>query len=312
MTFLFIHKFKLAGSRGDGRRAYVNDDGAFIGRGVPLLEQDALGRWKPRDKGLLERLLGIGYGVPVELNGRYMQLRDVAQALNEGNLALAGISLVHMRLPPLPSAEHARDMAKADGLMVKYNPDWEDQPRVPAGNPDGGQWTSEGGGASDETAHAETEAADIEPAAYRGDDTQEKKELFIDTHLADAQKIASRLDVPVENILGISALESDWGEHRFATEGNNYFGIHWPAPFATGFMSAKKNPKVKVATFASHADSARSFAAISASYLLGIADPHDFAAALHQHGFGVGTRNYVRDLAATIRGLQQILSRRRI
>ncbi len=29
-------------------------------------------------------------------------------------------------------------------LRLKYRPD---QPRVPAGNPDGGQWTSEGGGA---------------------------------------------------------------------------------------------------------------------------------------------------------------------
>ncbi|MBI1274219.1 MAG: hypothetical protein GC131_09090 [Alphaproteobacteria bacterium] len=26
-------------------------------------------------------------------------------------------------------------------LAAKYNPDWEAQPRVPAGNPGGGQWT---------------------------------------------------------------------------------------------------------------------------------------------------------------------------
>jgi hypothetical protein len=29
--------------------------------------------------------------------------------------------------------------------VYKYNPDYEDQARVPAGNPDGGQWTEEGG-----------------------------------------------------------------------------------------------------------------------------------------------------------------------
>ncbi len=30
----------------------------------------------------------------------------------------------------------------ADGVLAKFNPD---QPRVPAGNPDGGQWISDGG-----------------------------------------------------------------------------------------------------------------------------------------------------------------------
>lgn len=302
-------KFKLAGSRGDGRHAYANEDGAFIGRGVPLLERDALGQWKPRDKGLLERLLGIGYGAPVVLEGQYAQLHRVAQALNEGDLALAGIALVQMRLPPLPSAGQARDMAKADGLLVKYNPDWEDEPRVPTGNPDGGQWTSEGGG---ETAHIGTEPGHLEPAAYRGDDTQVRKERFVEAHLADAQKIADQLGVPVENILGISAKESTWGTSRFATGGNNYFGIHYPAPFATGFLRAKGDPRIRVATFASYADSARSFATLAGPHVRGITDPREFAAALHRHGFGVTDSAYIHDLAATIRGLRPILSRRKI
>jgi hypothetical protein len=140
----FIREFKLAGPNGDGRHAYANADGAFIGRGVPLLERDSLGRWRPRDNPVLERLFGKGYGVPVELGWRTTQLRYVAQALNKGDLALALISLVRMELPPLPSAERARVMAKADGLLAKDDPHWEDEPRVPAGGPNGGQWTTGG------------------------------------------------------------------------------------------------------------------------------------------------------------------------
>jgi flagellum-specific peptidoglycan hydrolase FlgJ len=57
--------------------------------------------------------------------------------------------------------------------------------------------------------------------------------------VADAEKGAKELGVPAKNILGLSALESGWGEHPFAAQGNNYFGIHYPAPFATGYMLTK-------------------------------------------------------------------------
>jgi hypothetical protein len=138
-----IREFKLAGAEGDGRNAYLNNDGAFVGRGVPLLERDPLSRWRPRDRAVLERVLAKGYGVPVELGWRMTQLRNVANALNSGDLALASISLVHTKLPPLPSSDHARAMAIADGLLLKYNPNWEDEARAPKGNSAGGQWASE-------------------------------------------------------------------------------------------------------------------------------------------------------------------------
>jgi hypothetical protein len=92
----YVREFRLAGPAGDGRHAYVNRDGAFI---------------------------------------RSTQLGYVADALNNGDLALAAISLLHAKLPPLPSSEHALAMAKADGLTVKYNQNWEQEPRVPKNNP---------------------------------------------------------------------------------------------------------------------------------------------------------------------------------
>ena len=109
MSFPPIRQLTLAGPKGDGRHAYVNKDGAFIGRGVPLLELGALGRWKPRGNAMLEHLFVKGYGIPVELGWRIRQLRYVAQALNKGEMALANFSLVRAELPPLPSSSHARD-----------------------------------------------------------------------------------------------------------------------------------------------------------------------------------------------------------
>ena len=118
----------------------------------------------------------------------------------------------------------------------------------------------------------------------------------------------AQLGVPVENVLGISALESGWGDSRFATQGNNYFGIHYPAPFATGYLVAGQSG-VRVATFANYTDSLRSFAAISGNDVQGVSNPRDFAAALYDSGkFGVGSPNYADDVGKTIEGIRAIVS----
>jgi Mannosyl-glycoprotein endo-beta-N-acetylglucosaminidase len=136
---------------------------------------------------------------------------------------------------------------------------------------------------------------------------QDKKKRFVDAHLADAQKAADKLGVPVENVLGVSAVESNWGESRFAVQGNNFFGIHYPAPFAAGYIAAKSG--VKVATFTNYADSLSSFVAIAGADVQGLGDPYDFAAALHSSGkFGVGNPSYAEEVGKTIKGLQSIVS----
>ena len=157
MNVPLIREFKLGGRNGDGRHAYVNEEGAFIGPDVPLLEQDRWGRFKPRMKDDLERLFKIGYGSPFDLTSRMTRLSYVAQALNKGEVGLASISLVLMELQPLPSGFRAQAMAEADSL-AKYNPNWREQPRLPAGNPSGGRWTSEDeGGISSNSIYPEAE-----------------------------------------------------------------------------------------------------------------------------------------------------------
>ena len=112
-------------------------------------------------------------------------------------------------------------------------------------------------------------------------------------------------------------MESGWGEHPFAAQGNNYFGIHYPAPFAAGYMLTK-DCRIEVATFATYADSLRSFIAVSGSIVQGKRDPEAFAIALqNSSGFGIDPKTgakiptYVRGVAATIRGIGSIIARRK-
>jgi Mannosyl-glycoprotein endo-beta-N-acetylglucosaminidase len=199
-------------------------------------------------------------------------------------------------------------LARAASLQ-KDNPNWEQEPRIPDG-PGGGDWTTDGG--------AGTGDANIRPAAAPANPIQAMKERFVDAHLADAQKAADQLGVPVENILGLSALESRWGTSRIALEGNNFFGIHYPAPHAIGYLQARRGP-AKVAKFTSYADSLKSFVATSGSLIQGKSDPEAFATALQNSGkFGINpdtgakVPSHVPKVAATILGLRAIVARGKI
>jgi Mannosyl-glycoprotein endo-beta-N-acetylglucosaminidase len=159
------------------------------------------------------------------------------------------------------------------------------------------------------------EGARIQPAAAQAADVSAKKDRFVDTHLADTQKAADELGVPVENILAASALETQWGEHRFAAQGNNYFGIHYPAPFANGYLLSRGG--IKVATFASYAESLQSFVKISGSVVKDKTDPTEFAALQDSGKFGIepdGSKRptYVHELVSIVRGLRPFVARRRV
>jgi hypothetical protein len=70
----------------------------------------------------------------------------VSQLLESGEDALARIYAVLLGFPEIAPDRMTKLAAIAS--LRKYNPDWEDEPRIPAGNPDGGQWTSDGEGGS--------------------------------------------------------------------------------------------------------------------------------------------------------------------
>jgi hypothetical protein len=82
-------------------------------------------------------------------------------------------------------------------------------------------------------------------------------------------------------------------------------------------MQALKSA-IKVAKFASYADSLKSFVAISGSIVQGKSNPEAFADALQNSGkFGINpdtgakVPTYVGGVAGTIRGLRAIVARRK-
>jgi len=139
-----IREFALAGKSGDGRRPYLNADGAFIGLGTPILERDGTGRWKPRDSTELGWLFKSGYGNAIDKLRIERGLARVASALNNGDLSLASIALVHCEIPPLRGFDDASRLAKTDALLTKSNPNWADEPRIPASETGAGEWTDGG------------------------------------------------------------------------------------------------------------------------------------------------------------------------
>jgi flagellum-specific peptidoglycan hydrolase FlgJ len=137
---------------------------------------------------------------------------------------------------------------------------------------------------------------------------------FIMRYKGDCQTIANQLDVPVENILGLAASESLYGQGRIAMEWNNYFSMHAPAPFQIGAESPKKNRKIKVAKFSSFLQSAQSFAARFGHGIRGKKDPRAFAQALVDHRFNTndeatgGRENFKIFLVDVIKAVKVRLS----
>jgi hypothetical protein len=111
---------------------------------------------------------------------------------------------------------------------------------------------------------------------------------FVKKYEKACMAVAIQLEVPVENILGLAAQESQYGQGRIAADLNNYFSMHAPAKFQIGVESAKKEPKIKVAKFASFENGAESFADRFGHAVKGKKDPADFAQALIRVGFNSG------------------------
>jgi hypothetical protein len=107
---------------------------------VPLIAARQ-GRYRLRPAEELIEAFALAYGPPSpETFARWHAgLSRVAKALDEGKDALAAISAVQLGFPTIAPER----MAKLAGshLAKAYDPD---EPRVPAGNPDGGQWTGDG------------------------------------------------------------------------------------------------------------------------------------------------------------------------
>jgi|YNPMSStandDraft_1061717.scaffolds.fasta_scaffold07673_3 hypothetical protein len=100
-----------------------------------------------------------------------------------------------------------------------------------------------GGGGRDVAGGEDFDFERYRPECDRRDPENVKRLNSIGEYREDAAAVAEQLGVPTEAILGLSGHESGWGLGRFAREGNNFFGLHWPASFAIGYLVARGNPK---------------------------------------------------------------------
>lgn len=151
-------------SIGDPVGLSCDECGVFLG-GVPLLEHAPNSadekRLTPRPIDDLSREFGMLYGVPIDMGGKQGGLSTVANALNRGNLALAKIASVQMRLPDLPRFSAMNENAAKlvsllrRGGLLKEAWDPAKHPRWPAGSPD-----SQGG----EFAPADSDSSDTSQA----------------------------------------------------------------------------------------------------------------------------------------------------
>jgi hypothetical protein len=111
---------------------------------------------------------------------------------------------------------------------------------------------------------------------------------FVKKYRDDCEEVAKRLDVPVENILGLAAQESLYGEGRIAKDLKNYFSMHAPAPKQIGAEHPLGNNKIKVAKFSTFKDCAESFEQRFGPAVKGKKSPDDFAQTLVRIGFNTG------------------------
>jgi hypothetical protein len=103
-------------------------------------------RYRMRPSAKIVETLRLAYGPMADhiTERRCRSLTRVMELLSAGEDARARIHAVLLGFPEIAPEAMAK-LARAAGLE-KYNPDWEDQSRVPPGNSDGGQWTGDGAG----------------------------------------------------------------------------------------------------------------------------------------------------------------------
>jgi len=140
----FIQTYSLANRGNPGLTC--DEDGLALGPAIlAKVVRDAEGQriYRLRPPEDIAQALRLAYGpVPDRVIERWAcGLARVAELLAEGEAARACIHAVLLGFPEI-APEGMAKLARA--ALRKYGDAWEDEPRVPAGNPDGGQWTSGG------------------------------------------------------------------------------------------------------------------------------------------------------------------------
>ncbi len=129
--------FKLAERRAATDGVYCGQDGVWLGP-AELVGRNGAGGYRLRPAAEIEALLVSAYAAPPDATQCVARLRRAAAYLSEGNLPLAMIAAVMLRLGEI-AEDRIERLARADDLLkANFNPD---EPRD-----DRGRWTDDIGG----------------------------------------------------------------------------------------------------------------------------------------------------------------------
>ncbi len=143
-----------------------DEDGVFIAGDVPLIFRRAVIRggstYAVRPVHELEKLLTSAYGRDRDFSTHSAGLHLVARYMNQGKWVLAKIASVHLRLGDITDDFALAKLLRTEaGYLAKHcstcgegsaraqrasaKQDVSNEPRVPAGQSGGGEWTGDGG-----------------------------------------------------------------------------------------------------------------------------------------------------------------------
>lgn len=146
----------------------VDADGAMLGPACVLVEC-SLGAHRPIDRraaGFIQGVLLPDHGDPDWL---FDQCGRIARALDEGQIALAQIYGLHIPIAELDDLGLAKLSRATDFIRAGFNPA---EPRVPKGDPRGGEWTDggDGGGSSGPSSNGPSDPSGDGAASGGSDD----------------------------------------------------------------------------------------------------------------------------------------------
>jgi|SRR5579884_2196918 len=144
---LVCERMRRLDARGSASRGVVVDaEGAMLGPDCVLVRRTAAGYRcvRPEEAAAIQKAL---LGAQGDDSDRLFVLsQGIAKALNEGELALAQIYGLRIPIAGLDSGQLRKLVAVAPWVKANFNPD---EPRIPAGEPGGGEWTDDDGGGSE-------------------------------------------------------------------------------------------------------------------------------------------------------------------
>lgn len=127
-------------SRGAGSRGIsVDVDGAMLGPHCALVQRLPGGGYRGLERDAASVLQKAVFNDNREPDWLFRQTDRIAHALDKGEIALAQIYGLYIPIGELDDRQLAKTSAAARLTKSGYNPD---EPRIPRGNPLGGEWTT--------------------------------------------------------------------------------------------------------------------------------------------------------------------------